>query len=627
MPLFIVFVVASVMLGAGAMLSPAWDTKQPRIGLAAAFSLALVLGGAVFWAEAFGPDLLVIDYLLFALVSFVVLGGTLSQAQARAEARGETLADEDQGWTSRRDLMFFLVAGILFLVPVLMLPVPAGETAVSTAYLTLTAREGLSFSNLAPFYPDVTVLHMPGFHALTAYLSEQLEQAIPVVQFGVAAVVSLMSVWVMYDLGGELLNKRNGRTMAVSLLAGGGIIGMFLTGQFTALIGVLFALAFMIYALRYLRQAHWMDLVAGGLMLGAVLYATPTLFMVLSGAYALWLVTMWFVPDKLRPDMRHWMGLAGGIPLVAILGTLPWLLNNLSLLSLEIASPYERSLSYLMVIVQHHGIWTIPLAAVGAWTGWQGAQSGVRQMIVWCGGWLLLVVDLSVVGILPGLLPVLDRFLMPLDIAWFGSLIPLTILSGMGLLWLWDTVVPATLRESLTNAAEPMLVVGGIVMLGGVLLPGFLAMSLSPLGLDFQATEADVEVMNWLRENAAPEARILNHPVEGVWAAPYTERDAVYFPLLFVYEGTGMIATEQGALAAFWDDPAGNAEAVQAAGIDYVLVPQIINAPEQVNPDLHRLDAEVESVAVNLEDVPYLERVFAFEGAVVYAVQESSEGA
>ena len=63
-----------------------------------------------------GWDTLVVDYLLFALLSGVVLGGTLSTAQARAEARGERLEDRDQGWPGPGDLAFFAFAALLLLV-------------------------------------------------------------------------------------------------------------------------------------------------------------------------------------------------------------------------------------------------------------------------------------------------------------------------------------------------------------------------------------------------------------------------------------------------------------------------------------------------------------------------------
>ena len=125
--------------------------------------LALLVGGAVFWTELSGWDTLIIDYLLFALVTFVVLGGTLAQAQTRAEALGETLPDADQGWTSRKDLLFLLVAGILFLVPALAIALPLGDSGTLNAYVSFSVLEGRDFSQLLPFHPEITVFHAPGF--------------------------------------------------------------------------------------------------------------------------------------------------------------------------------------------------------------------------------------------------------------------------------------------------------------------------------------------------------------------------------------------------------------------------------------------------------------------------------
>src|SRR5687768_1334849 len=103
---FTLFVIGAVMLGAGTMLAPAWSTMQPRIGTAAAFALALVIGGAVFWAHLFGWSTLVVDYLLFALVSIVIFGGTMAQVQQRT-ASGEAVEDAEVGWTGPEDLTFF----------------------------------------------------------------------------------------------------------------------------------------------------------------------------------------------------------------------------------------------------------------------------------------------------------------------------------------------------------------------------------------------------------------------------------------------------------------------------------------------------------------------------------------
>ena len=216
MQLFIIFVFGAVVLGAGVMLSPAWPTDQPRVALAAALALALVVGGAVFWSEMFSWDTLVIDYMLFALVTAIFLGGTLSSAQARAEARGEELLDEEQGWPGPRDLAFFAMVGVVLIVIALALPVPLGTNAQETGYMTLAAREGKTFDTLAPYHPEVSYLYAPGSTALTAYLSQQLHQPIPDVQMGVGAVIALLCVWLAYDLGAELRDKRLGRAMAAS---------------------------------------------------------------------------------------------------------------------------------------------------------------------------------------------------------------------------------------------------------------------------------------------------------------------------------------------------------------------------------------------------------------------------
>ena len=57
----------------------------------AALALAVVIGGSLFWAMLFGWNTLVIDYLLFALVTVIFLGGTLSLwPDARRKTRRRT---------------------------------------------------------------------------------------------------------------------------------------------------------------------------------------------------------------------------------------------------------------------------------------------------------------------------------------------------------------------------------------------------------------------------------------------------------------------------------------------------------------------------------------------------------
>ncbi|MCU0515013.1 MAG: hypothetical protein MUE40_20855 [Anaerolineae bacterium] len=295
MPLFVVFVFGAVILGAGAMLSPALPTRQPRIGVAAVVAVALIIGGALFWQSLFGGDTLVIDYVLFALVMFVVLGGTFSQGQARAEADGGDLPDADQGWTGPQDLLFFGLVGLALLVLLRYLAPPASDATLS-----------------------------PGLELLTGYLSQQLSQPRPFIQESVAAVVALLSLWAVYDLGGELRDKRTGR--ALGLVALPGILALFAGGQFMLLLSLAFCSAWLLFVLRVQRLALWQDVLAGGLMLGATLYAgVPALVAALLAGAAWWFFVRGYdaAPAELPPPRRY--GAAAALPGIALAGTLPWL--------------------------------------------------------------------------------------------------------------------------------------------------------------------------------------------------------------------------------------------------------------------------------------------------------------
>lgn len=272
MSLFILFVVGAVLLGAGAMLAPAWRTAQPRIALSATLALALVTGGSVWWAYAFGWDTLVVDYLLFALVSLVVLGGTLSYAQNRAEAQGEMLEDNDQGWPGPGDLLFFIGVGGLIAVLIYMMVLPQGIHGVTLGYLTVLARQSNQFNTLLP-HADQAVFQAPGFIALTSYLSKQLELSIATVQFSVGGVIALLIVWLAYDGGSEWKSKPLGRAFGVAALLTGGTLLLLITGQYTTLLATCFGMAALICVLRVMRQAAWPDAVAGGLLVGAAIYA------------------------------------------------------------------------------------------------------------------------------------------------------------------------------------------------------------------------------------------------------------------------------------------------------------------------------------------------------------------
>lgn len=624
MPVFVLFVFGAIVLGAGAMLSPAWPTRQPRIGLAAALALALVIGGTVFYASLFGWQILVIDYLMFALLTGIFLGGTLSGAQTRAEARGEELLDADQGWPGPQDLAFLAVVALIFALPVLILPVPLGDDAPVYGLQALATRFGGTFDTLAPYQPDVQYLYSPGFSAFTAYLSQQLNQAMHTVQFSVGAVLGLLNVWLAYDLGAEMRDKRLGRAIALAMLGGLGLFGMLLTGQYPALMGLAFIQAFWIFALRLGREGLWIDALGAGLMLGATLIVHPGSFILLGLGYVPWAATIWLTATP--PTRRAWLMLVLAVPGVALLATLPWVVHSWDLLTAGLESPYTRSADNLIVMVSHHGLWLAPLAVFGLWLGWSRRDS----LAILSAGWLFLIFDFSTTGGIAAFFPFLTRYLDPYDLAWHGPVLPYALLGGMALLWLWENGLSARLNFQLSYRRT--YIVNGLLallLLGALLFRAPLreaVTALVPLP-DAYATRSDVEALDWIHDVAAEDARLLNvpGPAEGDWATVISERPAVYNPLLPYALYAPQTPPTPADLTAFWQDPTdpAHAQLLQEAEIALVILPEAVAHPDDLD-DLwrwRRPNAPA-GLALALESAPYLTRVYgeAERGAKVYAV-------
>lgn len=534
MSLFIVFLLGAVLLGAGAMLSPAWRTAQPRVALNATLCLALVVGGAVFYAEAFVWDTLAVDYLLFALLSGVVLGGTLSTAQARAEAKGERLADSEQGWPGPQDLAFFAIAALVILIPLFNLPAALGAQAQILGFHSLTTRFGESFSSLAPFYPQAQVIVSPGFHAFSAYLSQQLDQPIPMIQLSAAAVLFYLFIWLAYDFGAELRGKRLGRAMAIASLLCGGVHLSYLDGHFTELMALLFMQAFLLYAWRFLRQFSLADMVAGGLMMGAVVYTSLTMSLVLLLGFVSLCALVWGSPRP-RALLKPRLGLTFGFPLVALLGTAPWLASSLPLMLPPSPSPFSSDIALLGAMTLEQGIVIVLLAVWGAWIGLR-RQGNSRLMAGFMLFWLLLVVEFSLLGLIGKLLPSLSDLVNAPNLARHGVILPFSWLGGIALLHIWDSCLSSQWRRRLRDAAYPLMAVTAVLalLLGLAFHP--IVDALRPmLHLQKPVSPDDIAAMTWLRENTASDA-ILMAADGDAWLPIYAQRQALDFRAVRYFE-------------------------------------------------------------------------------------------
>lgn len=531
MSLFVFFILAAVPLGAGAMLSPAWRSEQPRVALAAALCLGLVVGGAVFYAEAFGWDTLVVDYLLFALLSGVVLGGTLSTAQARAEARGERLDDRDQGWPGPGDLTFFAFAALLLLIPHMRLAAPLGEQGQISGAHSLAARDGGSFNSLAPYRPDEPVIIAPGFPALAAYLSAQLDQPIPLIQLSAAALISLLLVWLAYDFGAEMRDKRLGRAMAASTLLGMGLHRSSLDGQVAELLGLLFLAAWLLYALRLLREFNWADLVAAGLMMGAVAYTSLSLSLVMLLGWIPLLALIWtFKRHEIPAASRRALTIAA--PAIALLGIAPWLVNNLALMWPPRPSPFPAALDNFKLIIDEQGIAILILALWGIGAGLRATAKS--RFISWLMLlWLLLVLEFSTIGFIGALLPPLGLLTNAPNLARHGLVLPLVWFAGLATLDIWDKRFSPDLKRRLRKATFPLIAIAVLLLL-------LVALAFMPLlgALGYSApslTHDDVAAMTWLRDNARADAVVM--AADGnAWLPLFAERRAPDFRAVRYFE-------------------------------------------------------------------------------------------
>lgn len=522
MSLFVVFIFAAVLLGAGAMLSPAWRTAQPRIALSAALCLALVVGGAVFYTEAFGWTTLVVDYMLFALLSGVVLGGTLSTAQARAEARGERLADRDQGWPGPEDLAFFALVALLLVIALLHLAAPLGAQGQVSALHSLATRAGESFTSLAPYARGAKVIVAPGFHALSAYLSQQLGHPVPLIQMSISAVIVYLLVWLAYDFGAEIRDKRLGRAMAIALLLCGGMGVSYLDGHFAELLALLFMLAFLVYALRCLRRFHLADLVAGGLMMGAVIYTSLSLSVIMLFGFVA-LVGLANIKGG-GITLKSRLGLAIGFPLVALLGIAPWLVNNLPLMLPISPSPFDAELGNLVHMTRGQGFLIIPLALSGMTIGLR--ERGGLRFVSWLMSiWLLLIAEAALLGVIGRLLPPLGALTNAPNIARHGVILPFAWFGGLALLRFWETRLTAALKGRLRRAAYPVMALTAlIIVLIGVAFQPLLSALRPLLDLPPQTLSRDeAAALDWLRENAPEDALLAASDGDG-WLPVFAER-------------------------------------------------------------------------------------------------------
>jgi hypothetical protein len=211
----------------------------------------------------------------------------------------------------------------------------------------------------------------------------------------------------------------------------------------------------------------------------------------------------------------------------------------------------------------------------------------------------------------------------PFGVAWHATIIPLSILAGMlvcALPWAQRWRVSPGWRIALSG----MVIAGALV--AGIFSQPVIQLSKPYVGLTGSlSSSADRQAMLWLRDNAPVQAFILNYPgIEGDWAPVIAERRTVQFREQLFYVGAAPYWALQDELRKAYLNPAATAsgEAIRAAGIDYVLVPQSIGRPESFATAMRWHAVFVEPMQSSFANAAYLELVQDFEGAQVWKVNK-----
>lgn len=256
---FVVFVFSAVMLGIGVMLAPILATVQPRVGLASTVALASTLITGVLWTTFIGWDTLIIDYVLFGLVSIVILGGTMIQAHDQSSDDNDEPEPSTQ-WMNRNDFILFVTLGGVCLVFLLFQNPQSNQQIEMTSVL----QTGQNLETIGLEFPQITNFSVLGFHILSAYLSQQLQQDIAIAQSAVTSVLIFLAILTAYDLGIEAKDNQLGRILALIALVSLLIVAFFYA---PILLGILLTLGILIFVLRLYHHRHWLDFVGLSILL------------------------------------------------------------------------------------------------------------------------------------------------------------------------------------------------------------------------------------------------------------------------------------------------------------------------------------------------------------------------
>lgn len=596
----------------GVLLHTLWRDRNLPLAVCVSFGLAGLVVVDVWLAALFGYH-----FALQIVVNLLVIAGLgwLARKQVRSWWQ----------WAQRQwpwPFMGYVAVAAIFIVPAFVIPFPFDTDAQGFGLLTLTLRLSGAITSMAPFWPTIHYIYSPGFMLLAA----QVADCLPGVPTDVALIalghtLAVCVVGGVYAVGREFGDDRLGGWAAFFCVIGYALFSSMMDSAYTTLLGLALTTGLLVFLFRAMRTPNRFTVGLAAVCLASLPLTQPDTIINLLLAYIPFYFLVWLARE--RPTWRQYLVVTVVIPALGILLCTPWLIQLLPLMkSIYVHERQYPALSIFYDLYNLNGR-LAPILALG---GLLVALYRRRWFDLWLIGWVLMIIEVSTLGHLDKLSRQLSfdpmQIAYPFGVAWHATIIPFSILAAMCLVtlpWLGRLSLPTRWRIVLSTFTVACAILGGLfsqslvqLSKGHIKLTGSLS---SP---------ADRQAMLWLRDNTPPDSFILNYPsIEGDWAPVIAERRTVQFREQLFYIGATPFWNLQDALLTAYLNPAApdSAQAIRAAGVNYILVPQSIGRPESFDQAMRWRKPFVKSMKSSFADAPYLELVQNFDGAQVWKVK------
>jgi hypothetical protein len=482
-----------------------------NLGLSLAISLAIV-PVALLWSTVFGLRWeRTLCLVAFAVLALCVLARLL-RTQFRDLAPWTTA---DNRRSALAAVMLFALTLLVRLVQIRNLVLPAWvDSPLHVLVTELVTMHGQVPQSYEPLLPVNSFIYHFGFHADTALFHWLSGLAIPQAMLILGQVLNAAGGLMAYLLALRLTRRK------VAAIAAALVVGLVSYmpayyvswGRYTQLTGLLLLPAALVTAIDWLearRRDHCLLLVAGLLQAGLFLtHARVTVFSVcFLAAYLLYESLARGRHRNKGGNFELWER-AGLLALLTMGLSAPWLVQVISGTystlraagrSLRGDPSYNAFPWGFLFIARNREL--MALAAVGAVWGLLRRKKETVWILAWC-GLVALVVN-------PGLLGLPTTNLVNNATAVIALFLPLSVLDGQAILFLWDHGPPLLARLGLQRGAATAVRATLLVLAVGVALWSAWGMVSIVNPATVLATGEDVSAMNWIEENTPPDAVFL----------------------------------------------------------------------------------------------------------------------